>query len=157
MRRQGSGLIVNMSSIAGLVPVPFQAFYSASKAALESITEALRMEVKPFGIEVALLEPGDFRTAFTANRVRTTAAVDPSSPYRERFDRALAVMERDERGGEPPDVVARELERIIATPSPSLRRSVGKALQRAAPALRQMLPAALYERMLMQTYDIHRP
>jgi NAD(P)-dependent dehydrogenase (short-subunit alcohol dehydrogenase family) len=157
MRRQGAGLIVNMSSIAGLVPVPFQAFYSASKAALESITEALRMEVKPFGIEVALLEPGDFRTAFTANRVRTAAAVDPASPYRERFDRALAVMERDERGGEPPDVVARELERIVATPSPALRRSVGKALQRAAPALRQMLPAALYERMLMQTYDIHRP
>jgi len=56
-----------------------------------------------------------------------------------------------------PDVVARELERIVATPSPALRRSVGKALQRAAPALRQMLPAGLYERMLMQTYDIHRP
>jgi len=156
MRRQRAGLIVNMSSIAGLVPVPFQAHYSASKAAIESITEALRMEVRPFGIDVVLLEPGDFRTGFTANRVRVAAAND-ASPYKARFERAIGVMERDEQAGDSPDVVARVLERIVVARSPSLRYSVGKALQRAAPALRQVLPAGLYERLLMQTYDIHRP
>jgi NAD(P)-dependent dehydrogenase (short-subunit alcohol dehydrogenase family) len=153
MRARGSGLIVNVSSIAGLVPVPFQAFYSASKAALESMSEALRMEVRPFGIRVALLEPGDFRTGFTSSRVRVAAST-PQSPYWERGERALKVMERDEGAADPPAAIARELERIIRSPSPRLRHPVGKALQRAAPALRQLLPAGLYERLMMQTYEI---
>ena len=153
MRARRAGLVVNVSSIAGLVPVPFQAFYSASKAALESMSEALRMEVRPFGVRVALLEPGDFRTGFTASRVRTVASTQ-QSPYYERGERALAVMERDEQGAEPPEAIARELERIIADPSPRLRHPVGKALQRAAPTLRQLLPSGLYERLMMQTYEI---
>ena len=155
MRRQRAGLIVNMSSIAGLVPVPFQAIYSASKAALESISEGMRMEVRPFGIRVALLEPGDFQTSFTANRVRTAASTGGSA-YRERFERALAVMERDESAAGPPGAVARRLEAIMRDRSPRLRHAIGGALQVAAPALRQVLPFALYERLMMQTYDIHR-
>jgi short-subunit dehydrogenase len=101
MRRQRAGLVVNVSSIAGLVPVPFQGLYSASKAALESLTEAMRMEVQPFGVRVALIEPGDFSTGFTASRIRVAGA-NAVSPYRDRFERALAVMERDERRGPPP-------------------------------------------------------
>jgi short-subunit dehydrogenase len=155
MRQRRAGLIVNMSSIAGLVPVPFQGLYSASKAALESITEAMRMEVRPFGVRVALLEPGDFRTGFTANRVRVAAAT-AESPYHERFERALAVFERDESAGPSPAAIARELERIIRSKSPSLRNTVGAALQRAAPKLHEMLPHGLFERLMMQTYDIHR-
>ncbi|MBV9879541.1 MAG: SDR family oxidoreductase [Gemmatirosa sp.] len=154
MRTARSGLIVNVSSIAGLVPVPFQAFYSASKAAIESMSEALRMEVRPFGIRVALLEPGDFRTGFTANRVRVAASA--GSPYQERFERALGVMERDESKGAPPAAIARELERVIQSPAPAFRTTIGAALQRAAPTLRNILPYGLYERMLMQTYEIHR-
>jgi len=68
MRQQGSGRILNVSSIAGRIGIPFQAFYSASKFAIEGFTEALRMEVAPFGIQVVLIEPGDFRTGFTAAR-----------------------------------------------------------------------------------------
>jgi NAD(P)-dependent dehydrogenase (short-subunit alcohol dehydrogenase family) len=154
MRRQRAGLVVNVSSIAALVPIPFQGHYSASKAAIEALTEALRMEVRPFGIRVALLEPGDFKTGFTANRVRAAAMRD--SPYNERAERALAVMERDEQAGPAPSLIARELERIMRSPAPRLRHTVGNALQRAAPTLRQILPAGLFEKMLMQTYDIHR-
>jgi short-subunit dehydrogenase len=155
MRRQRSGLIVNVSSIAGLVPVPFQGLYSASKAALESITESLRMEVRPFGVRVALLEPGDFSTGFTSNRVRTAASTG-DSPYRERFERALGVMERDEGAAGSPTAVAQRLEQIMQQRAPRLRHAIGGALQRAAPTLRQLLPNALYERLMMQTYDIHR-
>jgi short-subunit dehydrogenase len=154
MRKQGSGLIVNVSSIAGLVPVPFQAVYSASKAALESLSEALRMEVRPFGIRVALLEPGDFCTGFTANRRRVAAAAN--SAYTDRFERALAVFERDERQAAPPAAIARQLERIMHSRAPRLRHRVANTLQRAAPTLRHILPHALYERLLMQVYDIHR-
>jgi NAD(P)-dependent dehydrogenase (short-subunit alcohol dehydrogenase family) len=153
MRRRREGLIVNVSSIAGLVPVPFQGFYSASKAAIESITETLRMELQPFGVRVSLLEPGDFRTGFTANRVRVAAAAD--SPYRERFERAVGVMERDEQAAPPPTAIAETLARIIDDPSPHLRYSVGALIQRAAPTLRNLLPQPLYQRLLMQTYDIH--
>lgn len=153
MRRQGSGLIVNMSSIAGLVPVPFQGLYSASKAALESLSEALRMEVHPYGIRVALLEPGDFRTGFTGQRVRVARAT-ADSPYHERFERALAVMERDEGAAPPPTAVAQRLEAVLRSGAPALRYPIANTLQLAAPKLRQVLPHWLYERLLMQNYNV---
>lgn len=74
MRRQASGLIVNVSSLGGLVGLPFQGLYSASKFAVEGMTEALRMEVRPFGVRVVLVEPGDFRTGFTEQRRKAVAA-----------------------------------------------------------------------------------
>ena len=73
MRRQGGGRIINVGSLAGLIALPFQGAYSASKFALEALSESLRMETKPYGISVSVIEPGDFRTSFTASRVRTQA------------------------------------------------------------------------------------
>jgi NAD(P)-dependent dehydrogenase (short-subunit alcohol dehydrogenase family) len=81
MREQRAGIIVNVSSLAGVFGLPFQAFYSASKFALEEFTEVLRHEVKPFGIHIALVEPGDFRTGLTDARVRVAA----SGPLHARF------------------------------------------------------------------------
>ncbi|MGB8489815.1 MAG: SDR family NAD(P)-dependent oxidoreductase, partial [Bacteroidales bacterium] len=68
MRSQGSGIIINISSIGGLMGLPFQSFYSAGKFAIEGFSEALRMEVRRFGIKVVVIEPGDFHTSNTANR-----------------------------------------------------------------------------------------
>ena len=154
MRAQGSGLIVNVSSLGGLVALPFQGLYSASKFALEGMTEALRMEVKPHGLRVVLVEPGDFRTGFTAQRRKAQAA--EHGPYAEHFGRALATMERDERGGSDPAAVARLLERLIRTSAPRLRYKVGSPWQKFATGpLRALLPQKLYGYLLAMSYGVN--
>jgi len=154
LRRQGAGLIVNVSSLGGLVGLPFQGLYSASKFAVEGMTEVLRMEVRPFGVRVALIEPGDFRTGFTAQR-RKVLAAQRDSAYAERFGKALAVMERDETHGADPLAVARLLERIINTRSPRPRYKVGGFLQTLSVGLlRKILPQKVFEYLLMASYGI---
>ena len=143
MRRQGGGCIVNISSIAGQVGIPFQALYSASKFAVEGFTEALRMEVAPFGIRVVLVEPGDFRTGFTGNR--RFAAPGASDAYRERQARAIGVMEHDETLGGTPEAVARLIHRIVTSRSPRLRYAVGPVSERLALLLKRFAPARLFE------------
>ncbi len=151
MRRRGAGCIVNISSIAGLVGIPFQALYSASKFAVEGFTEALRMEVAPFGIRVALVEPGDFRTGFTANR---RIAAGASDAYRDRQARAVGVMERDETRGPSPAAVARLVHRIVTLRSPRLRYSVGPASERLVLLLKRFVPARLFERGIAAYYRV---
>lgn len=153
MRRQQGGLIVNISSIGGLIGIPFQAFYSASKFAIEGLSEALRMETRPFGIRVVLIEPGDHRTGFTANRRRTSQSTE-STVYAERMNKALAVMEHDEQNGPSPEKIARLLERIIKTPNPRLRWVTGPLLQCIGPAIRPIVPPALFQWVLEKMYQI---
>ena len=153
MREAGSGLIVNVASLAGRIALPFQGLYTATKFALEGLTETLQMEVRPFGIHVTMLEPGDFRTRFTENRRWTTASRD-SSVYRARAEQALAVVASDETNGSSPELVARLLERIIAHPSPRLRYPVGAAFQRAVAALKPFLSQRLFAWGLMKYYKV---
>jgi NAD(P)-dependent dehydrogenase (short-subunit alcohol dehydrogenase family) len=153
MRQHHSGLIINISSIAGVVSLPFQGFYSAGKFALEGMTEALRMEVAPYGVRVVLVEPGDFRTQFAANRKLTEKSQNDSA-YQERFNKALTVFEKEENNGADPTAIARLIERLIRKPNPKLRYSVGPAFQRVVPALKQILPHKLYERLFMKYYNI---
>ena len=154
MRRQGAGLIVNISSLGGLIGLPFQGLYSASKFAVEGMTEVLRMEVRPFGVRVALIEPGDFRTSFTAQRRKAVAAQTPGA-YSAHFAKALATMERDEAGGADPRAVAMLLQRIINSRSPRPRYKVGGFFQKLSVGLlRKILPQKLFEYLLMASYGI---
>jgi NAD(P)-dependent dehydrogenase (short-subunit alcohol dehydrogenase family) len=152
MRRQGGGCIVNVSSIAGRIGIPFQALYSASKFAVEGYTEALRMEAAPHGVRVTLVEPGDFRTGFTGNRrlVRGPA----TAAYRDRQARALAVMEHDETHGATPESVARLVDRIVRLRSPRLRYAVGPFSETVALALKRVSPARLFERGVAAYYKV---
>jgi NAD(P)-dependent dehydrogenase (short-subunit alcohol dehydrogenase family) len=153
MRRQQAGYIVNVSSVAGAIAIPFQSMYSAAKFALEGLTEALRMEVKPFGIRVVLVEPGDVRTPFTANRRRTLAsAVNPA--YAEALKRALGVMENDETHGEGPEGVARLVERILNMHQPGLRYVAGPAYEVLAIGLKKILPGSVFEWGLSKYYKV---
>jgi len=156
LREQRSGLIVNMSSVGGLIAIPFQSFYSASKFATEALTEALRMEVMPFGIRVTTLEPGDFKTDFTDNRIFTSqSSTNPT--YQALCERAVAVMKHDEQHGAAPIELARTLATVIEKRSPRPRYVVGMLTQRLAVWLRRLLPDRLFERGVMAYYKIGRP
>lgn len=119
---ESRGHIVNISSVAGFVPIPFQSGYSASKYAVESLSESLRAELHPYGVRVALVEPGDTRTGFTANRVLTR---ELSPRFEETFRRSLARMERDEQNGAPPEKVAKAVLRAAKRKNPPVRITVG--------------------------------
>lgn len=100
MREQGSGRIVCMSSIAGILPIPFQLWYSVSKAAINAYVLAMQNEVKPYGITLCAVMPGDIASGFTAARKKSTA---DETAYGGRVERSVALMERDERGGMSPE------------------------------------------------------
>ena len=102
MRRQGGGRIVNTGSVAGFVPIPFQTWYSASKAAVQSYTMAMANELKPFGITLCAVLPGDTKTGFTAARQKIS---DPEDLYRGRIARSVSRMEHDEQNGVPAEAV----------------------------------------------------
>ena len=102
MRRQGAGRIVNTSSVAAVTPIPFQTYYSVSKAAINSFTMSLANEVRPYGITVCAVMPGDTRTGFTDARSRSFAG---DEEYGGRIRRSVARMEKDERGGASPEGV----------------------------------------------------
>ncbi|MFA7672566.1 MAG: SDR family NAD(P)-dependent oxidoreductase [Clostridia bacterium] len=115
MRKQHSGRIICISSVAGAIAIPFQTYYSASKAAINSYARALRNEVKPFGIEVAAVMPGDICTGFTDARNKD---IEGDAIYGGRISRSVAGMEKDERNGMPADTAGRficelALKRII--------------------------------------------
>lgn len=144
MRTRGSGRIVVVGSLAGLIALPFQGLYSASKFALEGLCESLRMEVRPLGIHVVLIEPGDTRTGFTAHR-RWVQSAQIGSAYERAARRALAVQERDETHGVSPECVARVVERVLRLRSPRLRYKAAGFFQRFAAFLKRVLPEKWFE------------
>jgi NAD(P)-dependent dehydrogenase (short-subunit alcohol dehydrogenase family) len=153
MRERGSGVIVNLSSVAGIVAVPFAGYYAASKHALEAITESLHYEVKPFGIRVALIEPGAFETSFGGNIVRA-AKFDESSPYfvnEQRFTAARAKLSNPEAPNDPQDV-ARAIVDAAYTDAPKLRYPVGGDAQLIA-AVRKQTDFEGFEAAMRQTLD----
>lgn len=153
MRRQEKGLIINISSIGGLMGLPFQGFYSASKYAVEGLSEALRMEVKKFKIKVVVIEPGDFATNFTANR-KIVSNGTTNSAYKEQFSKTLSIIEKDEKGGLPPEFLAKKLLKIIEKKNPCHRYVISTFEQKLAVCLKAILPDALFFKILASHYGI---
>ncbi|MEP7023768.1 MAG: SDR family NAD(P)-dependent oxidoreductase, partial [Actinomycetota bacterium] len=144
MRAQGGGRIVLMSSLGGVLGIPFQAFYSASKFALEGLAESLAYEVKPFGIDVTLVQPGNIKTGFTASR-KMAAAATGDQVYGAALAKAVGVMERDEINGAPAEDVAAVVQRVLDARRPPRRVSVGKAAERASVLAKRVLPFRIFE------------
>lgn len=155
-RRQRHGLIINIGSIGGLISVPFTGFYCATKFALEGMSEALRLELKPFNIRVVLLEPGDIQSGLTKHRIRAERSRHPG-PYEEQFKTTLRVIEDDENNGATTERVAEKIGEIIGKRSPKLRYVVGKPQQRLAVFLKKVLPSAWYEKIIASHYKIAPP
>ncbi len=121
MREQKDGLIVNISSVAGFISIPYQSMYSASKYALEAMTEAMRIEVKPFNVRVSMIAPGDMKTNFE----RIYAKHSANSVYKDYCEKAVNAMIESEEKGPSANVVVKELKEIINRRNPSIRRIVG--------------------------------
>ena len=120
--RQSKGMIINISSAAAIFPIPFQAHYSASKAAVNAITLALANEVRPHGVRVCAVMPGDIKTDFTAARQRCTLG---AQVYGEALDHAVKKMEQDEQNGMSPQVVAKAIVRLAQRKHPRPLTVVG--------------------------------
>jgi short-subunit dehydrogenase len=152
MRAQGHGRIIQISSLAARIGIPFQGAYSASKAALEGLSEALSIELAPFNIQVAMVEPGDTKTSFTAARVWTKRA-KASAVYGERARYAVRVMEKSEQAGTDPDEVAKLVEEAIAAAEPKLRYVSASRTERFALLMQRLLPDRRFEAMIASAFE----
>lgn len=152
MRSQQAGLIINVTSIAGYMGLPFRGVYSATKGALELITEASRMEVKQFGIDIVNVAPGDFATNIAAGRFHTP--VSESSAYRDSYGANLELINSHVDAGMDPIRMAEVVHKIIQTDRPKVHYKVGTFLQKFSVVLKRVLPDRLYEKLLMNHYKL---
>jgi NAD(P)-dependent dehydrogenase (short-subunit alcohol dehydrogenase family) len=154
MRERGSGRIINLTSLAGIVPLPFWGFYNASKAALESLTETLRYELMPFGVQVCAVEPGAIKTGLYS--VGTEAASSPAyMPWRRRFERRMKEFEIAAPG---PEVVAEVVAALVRAKRPQPRTTVTKEAALFT-SLKRWTPASMFESQLRKGFklDADRP
>ncbi len=153
MREKKSGKIINVSSIGGLMGLPFQGHYSAAKYAVEGYSEALSMEVKPFNIRVVIINPGDFKTGFTSARIFTEID-SKGSVYDKNYQNAIAMMAKDEQGGSDPMVLARTIGKIVKKNKPKFHYIIGRFDQRLIAHLKPFLPHSLMSWILMDHYKV---
>ncbi len=148
MRNQGGGRIVNISSVAAEFPIPFQTYYSASKAAVNAYTMALCNEVRPFGITVTAVQPGDIRTGFTASRAKSAVG---DEVYSGRISRSVAVMERDEENGMAPEIAGRMIAGIAVKGRVKPLYTLGFSYKLLG-FLHRLLPCSLVNRIIGMIY-----
>ena len=152
MRGQKSGLIINITSIAGYMGLPFRGIYSASKGALELTTEAYRMELKDFNVHMVNVAPGDFATNIAAGRYH--APVLENSPYRKAYGNTLELMNQHVDQGNDPREMAKAIYKIIETRAPKGHYKVGEKMQKFSIVLKRILPDKMYERLLLKHYKL---
>lgn len=152
MRTQNTGLIINVTSIAGYMGLPYRGIYSASKGALELLTEAFRMEIKGFNIEMTNVAPGDFATNIAAGRYH--APILENSAYKKPYGATLNLMNSHVDAGKDPQLMASAIFNIINTPQPKIHYKVGEFMQKFSIVLKRILPDKVYEKMLMKHYGL---
>lgn len=148
MRKQNAGKIINISSIGSEMGLPFRGFYSASKSALDKVTEAIRYEVAPWNIEVCTLHLGDIKTKIAENRVKTTV----SEPYQKTFSKVYKLMNAHVEDGTEPAEVAIYIEKLLNKKSWKAHYYFGKFGQKIGVPLKWLLPQNVYEK-LMKKYN----
>ncbi|HME73677.1 MAG TPA: SDR family oxidoreductase [Myxococcota bacterium] len=149
-RSRRAGRIVLVGSLAGRAPIPFQAHYSATKAAVDSLAQALRMELAPFGVAVSLVEPGDIRTAFND---ATDFSWASRSAYGARIARCEEVIRCSLDRAPDPTVVARRVLRALSARRPRTRYPVGPD-SRLVPLGRRLLPDWIAERLVRLHFQV---
>ena len=147
------GLIVNISSLAGLFGLPYQSMYSASKYAIEGYSQSLRMELRNTKIKVVLINPGDFKSAFSQNREKTPFTIEHPQLEKE-YTTAVAAMEKDESIAPDPSSLAKQLCKIVDASNPAHRYLVGGVGQTIVPTLKAILPGSIFEKLMNDHYGI---
>jgi len=152
MRKQGSGKILCFSSIGGLMGLPFQGLYSASKFAIEGFCESLRLELRDTGVSVTLIEPGDFSTGFTASR--KSVDIEQATKAYPNYGRSLQSIEHDENTGLKPEFLAAKLSRIIRKKHPAYNYIIATPLQKLAVFAKWLLPKRWFAAILAIYYKL---
>lgn len=151
MRENKSGLIINISSIGSEMGLPFRGGYSASKAALERLTEALRLEIRPFGLQACLVQPGGVKTDINKNRV---VSISADSAYKERFDRNYEVVNQSVSKGLDPVVFGEVIDRIICASKVKRVYRIGKLTEKLVIYVKRIFPVSVYEGILRNHFKI---
>ena len=151
MKKQKSGYIINVSSVAGRTGLPFRSVYSSTKHALEAMSESLSMEVKRWGINVCIVEPSEFRTSIIENR---GSASQVSNDYKHDFDRIVEQINRGVSDSPEPVAMGECIYNIINNPKPKLRYVVANRTARLSILLKKILPGRMYERLVMKHYGM---
>ena len=154
MRKQKSGKIINISSIAGFTGLPYRGIYSATKAAVMRMTEALSAELYPFGIKVVEVAPGDFKTNIAEGRIYTP--LNENSPYYQDYKRILKMIDLEVEQGLEPEVLGKKVSKIILKKNPRLTYNIGIFMQKLAPFLATCLPGRFFENLILKHYKIKK-
>lgn len=152
-REQRSGTIINVSSVGGVMGLPFQGLYSASKFAIEGYSEALRLELHSFKINVVLIQPGDFNTGFTGSRM-VSEATQNHKDYKDQFATTLKLIEDNENSGSDPIKIARLIGKIVSKNKTGFRYPVGNIIERLSIFVKRIVPGRFYQWILRQYYQV---
>ncbi|WP_431471391.1 SDR family oxidoreductase [Nonlabens sp. SCSIO 43208] len=152
MRKQKRGQVINITSIAGYMGLPYRGIYSASKGALEIATEAYRMECAHLNIHFSNLAPGDFATNIASGRYH--APVVAGSDYEKGYSHTLKLIDEHVDDGNDPMEVAYTVEKILKAKNPGIHYKVGSFLQKFSIVLKKILPEKMYENMLKKHYGL---
>lgn len=152
MRKAKTGYIINISSIASEMGLPFRSFYCASKAAVDMYTEGLRMELKPFNIKACVVQPGDFNTNISKNR--SEVSENKSSAYHTTYEKVRRLVNEEVgHSGDPKDV-GLVVCQIISDKNPIIKYKVGPFMQKIAPSIKKILPQTWFEKLVMNSYKL---
>ena len=150
MRETKRGLIINIASLAGIFAIPYQGFYATTKFAVNGYSESLRYELKDSGVNVVVVNPGDYKTGFTGNRILTPIHTE----YQERFDTVVKAIEKDETKGLNPSHCARLIEKIILKKNPNYRYIAGNLEHKASVLLSKILPQRIFSKIIASHYHM---
>ncbi|PSL44632.1 NADP-dependent 3-hydroxy acid dehydrogenase YdfG [Chitinophaga niastensis] len=152
MRSQKSGLIINISSIASENGLPYRAAYSASKASLDRITEALRAELASFGVQACYIQPGGFNTEINDNRMVTLLKGDA---YKGSWERCHRIIKDSVSLGLSPAMLGPAVEKIIESKRVKRCYRIGKPLEKLSVVLKKLLPDHIYDKMIRKHFEIY--
>lgn len=152
LRKQGYGLFINISSIGAEMGLPYRGVYSASKAAVDRITEALRTELAPFGVQACIIQPGGVRTDINKNRIKVE--LPEGNVYKQSFDKTYELINQSVAGGMEAEAFGKLIEQIMQEENVKALYRLGNRTEKLSVLLKRLLPATMFENMIRKHYGL---